>query len=144
MVAALAIALLAGGAALITVPLMDSSNTGGSRQVSQEDLVRQTIQDFDAAIQKGDLTTLRAITCGRTRDDYVNYPDEVWAANHQRIAAAKRYPVVASIDQVVVNDQHAKANVTTFLAYAPQARSTRGFDLQFLDGRWKICEGPVS
>ena len=115
-----------------------------SPKVSQEDLVRQTIQDFDVAIQKGDLAQLRTITCGRTRDDYVNYPDKVWAANHQRIAAAKRYPVVASIDQVVVNDQHAEANVTSFMAYAPQVQSTRSFDLQYLDGRWKICEGPIS
>ena len=141
MVAALAIALLA---ALITVPLMDSSNTGGSRQVSQEDLVRQTIQDFDTAIQKGDLAELRAITCGTTHDIYANYPEQMWAATHERLAAAKRYPVVASIDGVVVNGQHAEANITEFMAYAPQVRSTRSFDLQFVDGRWKICEGPIS
>jgi hypothetical protein len=30
------------------------------------------------------------------------------------------------------------------MAYQPQVRSTRSFDLQFLDGRWKICEGPVA
>jgi hypothetical protein len=112
--------------------------------VSQEDMVRQTIQDFDTAIQKGDLAQLRGITCGSTRDSYVNYRDADWAATHARVAAAKQYPVVASIDQVVVNDQHAEANVTTFMAYAPQVRSTRSFDLQFLDGRWKICEGPLS
>jgi hypothetical protein len=112
--------------------------------VSQEDMVRQTIQDFDTAIQKGDLAQLRGITCGTTRDSYVNYSDSDWAATHGRVAAAKQYPVVASIDQVVVNDQHAEANVTTFMAYAPQVRSTRSFDLQFLDGRWKICEGPLS
>jgi hypothetical protein len=115
-----------------------------SPKVSQEDMVKQTIQDFDTAIQKGDLSQLRGITCGSTRDRYVKYSDKDWAATYPRIAAAKQYPVVASIDQVVVNEQHAEANVTTFMAYAPQTRSTRSFDLQFLDGRWKICEGPVS
>jgi flagellar basal body-associated protein FliL len=115
-----------------------------SPKVSQEDLVKQTIQDFDTAIQKGDLSQLRGITCGTTRDRYVKYSDKDWAATYPRIAAAKQYPVVASIDQVVVNQQHAEANVTTFMAYAPQTRSTRSFDLQFLDGRWKICEGPPS
>lgn len=136
----LVIAALAAVAVLGTVWLTHKA----SPKVSQEDQVRQTIQEFDVAIQKGDLPKLRGITCGTTRDDYVNYPDKDWAATYPRIAAAKQYPVVASIDQVVVNDQHAEANVTSFMAYAPQVRSTRSFDLRFLDGRWKICEGPVT
>jgi hypothetical protein len=115
-----------------------------SLKLSPEDEVRQTIQDFDVAIQKGDLAQLRGITCGKTRENYVNYPDKDWDTTHARVAAAKQYPVVASIDQIAVNDEHAEANVTTFMAYDPQVRSTRSFDLQFLDGRWKICEGPVS
>ena len=115
-----------------------------SLKLSPQDEVRQTIQDFDVAIQKGDLTQLRGITCGKTRDNYVNYPDKDWDTTHARVAAAKQYPVVASIDQVAVNGEHAEANVTTFMAYAPQVRSTRSFDLQFLNGRWKICDGPVS
>jgi hypothetical protein len=115
-----------------------------SPKVSQEDQVRQTIQDFDAAIQSGDLAKLRGITCGSLRDSYVNYPDKDWATTYPRLAAAKQYPVVASIDEVAVNDRHAEANVTTFVAYQPQVRSTRSFDLQFLDGRWKICVGPMT
>ena len=110
--------------------------------VSQEDEVRATIQNFDVAVQKGDLPTLRSITCGTTRDDYVRYNDTAWADTHEKVAAAKQYPVVASIDQVVVNGEHAEANVTTFMAYAPQTRSTRSFDLQFLDNQWKICQAP--
>ena len=50
--------------------------------------------------------------------------------------------MVASIDQVVVNGDHAEANVTTFMAYAPETRSTRSFDLQFRDEQWKICQAP--
>ena len=90
----------------------------------------------------GDLATLRSITCGATRDSYVNYDDRAWTDTHARVAAAKQYPVVASIDQVVVNGDHAEANVTTFMAYAPQTRSTRSFDLQFRDDQWKICQAP--
>jgi hypothetical protein len=108
--------------------------------VSQEDKVRSTIEDFDAAVQSGDIARLRSITCGATRDSYVNYDDRAWAETHARVAAAKRYPVVASIDQVIVNGDHAEANVTTFMAYAPQTRSTRSFDLQFRDDQWKICQ----
>jgi hypothetical protein len=43
---------------------------------------------------------------------------------------------------VVVNDNHAEANVTSFMAFDPSARSTRSFDLEFRDEQWKICQGP--
>ena len=97
-------------------------------------------QQFDVAIQSGDLATLRSITCGAKRDSYVNYDDKAWEETHKRVAAAKQYPVVASIDQIVVNGDHAEANVTAFIAYAPQTRSTRSFDLEFRDDQWKIYQ----
>jgi hypothetical protein len=111
-------------------------------KVSQEDQVRHTIQEFDVAVQRGDLTALRSITCGTTRDGYVDYDEHSWAETYQRVSAAKQYPVIASIDQVVVNGQHAEANVTTFMGYDPQVRSTRSLDLQYRDDQWKICQSP--
>lgn len=113
-------------------------------KVSQEEQVRHTIQSFDIAIQTGDLTALRSITCGTTRDGYVEYDEKAWAETYRRVSAAKQYPVIASIDQVVVNGQHAEANITTFMAYDPQLRSTRSLDLQFRDDQWKICQAPAS
>jgi hypothetical protein len=109
-------------------------------KASQEDQVRSTIQSFDVAVQNGDLATLRSITCGDIRDGYSNYDEREWTDTYRRVAAAKQYPVVASIDQVVVNGGHAEANVTAFMAYAPQIRSTRSFDLQYHDDQWKICQ----
>ena len=138
------VAVLLVIAALVAVAILGTLllTRGSTPKVSQEDMVRSTIQNFDVAIQKGDLATLRSITCGTTRDSYVNYEERAWTETHARVAAAKQYPVVASIDQVVVNGDHAEANVTTFMAYAPQTRSTRSFDLQFRDDQWKICQAP--
>jgi len=107
---------------------------------SQEERVRTTIQNFDVAMQNGDLAALRSLTCGDIRDRYVNYDQKAWDDTYRRIAAAKQYPVVASIDEVVVNEGHAEANVTAFMAYEPRVRSTRSFDLQFRDDQWKICQ----
>jgi hypothetical protein len=115
---------------------------GHTPKVSQEDQVRAAIHDYDVAVQNGDLTTLRTITCGTARDSYLNFDDQSWSDTYRRVAAAKRYPVVASVDDVVVNGDHAEANVTAFMAYAPQTRSTRSFDLQFRDDQWKICQSP--
>lgn len=134
----LVIAALVAVAVLALVLLTRDSDT----RASQEDQVRTTIENFDVAIQNGDLATLRSITCGATRDSYVRYDEDTWEETHARVAAAKQYPVVASIDQVVVNGDHAEANVTTFMAYAPQTRSTRSFDLEFRDEQWKICQTP--
>lgn len=132
----LAIAALAAVAILATILLTRDD----SPKVSQEEMVRTTIENFDNAVQKGDLATLRGITCGQTRDSYVNYDDRAWADTHSRVAAARQYPVVASIDEVVVNGDHAEANVTSFMAFDPATRSTRSFDLQFRDNQWKICQ----
>ena len=129
---------LAAIAILGTVLLTRGKHT----KVSQEDQVRHTIQNFDVAIQRGDLTTLRTITCGTTRDGYADYDEHAWEESYRRVSAARQYPVIASIDQVVVNGQHAEANVTTFMAYDPQLRSTRSLDLQYRDDQWKICQSP--
>jgi hypothetical protein len=134
----LVIAALAAVAILGTVLLTRNDPPA----VSQEDMVRTTIQNFDTAVQRGDLSTLRTITCGETADGYVKYDDEQWNDIHSRVAAARQYPVVASIDQVVVNDDHAEANVTSFMAFDPSTRSTRSFDLEFRDEQWKVCQAP--
>ncbi|MCV7066506.1 DUF4878 domain-containing protein [Mycolicibacterium farcinogenes] len=136
----LVIAALVAIAVLGTVLLTRNSSSTSS----QEDEVRATIQNFDSAIQRGDLSTLRSITCGTTRDNYVKYDQKAWDETHARVEAAKQYPVVASIDQVIVNGDHAEANVTSFMAFAPQTRSTRSFDLEFRDNQWKICQAPTS
>jgi hypothetical protein len=134
----LVIAALVALAILGTVLLTRDS----APKVSQQDLVRQTIQNFDTAIQKGDLATLRSVTCGDTAVNYVQYNDAQWEGIHAKVAAARQYPVVASIDQVVVNGSHAEANVTSFMAFDPATRSTRSFDLEFRDDQWKICQAP--
>ena len=138
------IALVLVIAALVAVAILGTVMLTRDRspKASEEDKVRTTIQNFDVAVQNGDLAALRSITCGATRDSYVNYDEQAWKETHSRVAAAKQYPVVADIDQVVVNGDHAEANVTTFMAYAPQTRSTRSFDLQFRDDQWKICQAP--
>ncbi|BBZ35568.1 Rv0361 family membrane protein [Mycolicibacterium confluentis] len=132
----LVIAALAAVAVLGTVLLTRNTSIG----VSQEDRVKDTIMKYDTAIEKGDLATLRGITCGQTAESYNNYDQKQWDEIHRRVADAGQYPVIASVDQVVVNGEHAEANVTTFMESDPSTRSTRSLDLQFRDDQWKICQ----
>lgn len=114
-------------------------------QISAPEQVRSVIENFDNAVQRGDLAMLRAITCGQTHDTYAQYDERTWAAIHAKVSAAQQYPVVASIDDIVIHDdggnqrKHAEVNVTSFMAFDPATRSTRSFDLQFHDNEWKIC-----
>jgi hypothetical protein len=124
-------------AAILGVVLMKRSETA---KASKENAVRATIENFDTAVRNGDLATLRTITCGQTRDTYASYDDKAWSDTYARVAAAKQYPVVASVDEVVVNGDHAEANVTSYMAFDPATTSIRSFDLQFSDDQWKICQ----
>jgi hypothetical protein len=139
---ALVLAVIAVIVALAAVAILATFLLTRDRtpKASREDMVRSTIQSFDTAVQNGDLAALRGMTCGPTRDSYVKYDDQAWSDTHARVAAARQYPVVASIDEVVVNGDHAEANVTSFMAFDPATRSTRSFDLQFRDNQWKICQ----
>ncbi len=132
----LAVGALAA-AALIGFLLLQRANAAHTAQINA---VRGTIETFDTAVRDGNLATLRSVTCGQTNQTYVAYDEKAWADTYARISEAKQYPVVASIDDVVVNGEHAEANVTSYMAYDPGTTSTRSFDLQFRDERWKICQ----
>lgn len=112
----------------------------GNALASRESMVRTTIETFDQAVRDGDLATLRTVTCGQTLRSYDDYDEAAWDDTYAKVAAAKQYPVVASIDAVVVHGDSAEANVTSYMAYDPATTSTRSFDLQFRDDQWKICQ----
>ena len=139
-----AVLVIAAVAAVVLLTMLLITTREHKAKAAQQDQVRNTIQNFDGAIQRGDLATLRGITCGKTADGYNKYDDQTWADTHTRVAAARQYPVVASIDEVVINGNHAEANVTSFMAFEPATRSTRSFDLEFRDEQWKICQAPGS
>ncbi len=109
-------------------------------QSARENAVRSTIETFDRAVRDGDLSTLRTVTCGQTQQTYADYDDKTWADTYAKVSAAKQYPVVASIDEVVVNGDHAEANVTSYMAFDPDTTSTRSFDLHLRNDQWKICQ----
>jgi len=131
--------VVAALAAAVIVGMVLIKRTGDAK-AAREDSVRSTIQTFDTAVRNGDLSTLRGITCGQTNQTYVNYDEKAWADTYSRVTEAKQYPVVASVDEVVVEGDHAEANVTSYMAFDPATTSTRSFDLQFRDDQWKICQ----
>ncbi len=56
-------------------------------------------QELGHRLQTGDLTALRSLTCGSTRDGYGSYDERDWAGNlSPGFRRPKQYPVIASID----------------------------------------------
>lgn len=135
-----ALAVVLGLIAATALGVFVMKHSEAAARAAKEQAVRTSIETFDTAIRNGDLSTLRSITCGQSRDAYVNYDQDAWADTYARVSAAKQYPVVASIDEVAVHGDHAEANVTSYLASDPATTSTRSFDLQFQDDQWKICQ----
>lgn len=133
------IALLALGLAVAAIAGGVIYKRNADREAAQQ-AVRATIGEFDTALREGDLATLRNVTCGKLHDTYVRYDDRAWTDTYSKVMAAKQYPVVASIDEVVVNGDHAEANVTSYMAFEPATTSTHSMDLQLRDDRWKICQ----
>jgi hypothetical protein len=130
-------ALLA--AALVAFLMLHRATAAKAAQV---DAVRSTIESFGNAVRTGDLGMLRSVTCGATKQTYDNYDDKGWADAYTRISEAKQYPLVASVDEIVVTGDHAEANVTSYMAFDPSTRSTRSFDLHYRDDQWRICQAP--
>ena len=140
----LVIAALAAVAVLATVLLTRNSTSGAAAPDDQQSSsVRAAVLSFDDAIQDGDLTALRNLTCGLTHDNYVGWDEQAWEDTQAKLAAAKTYQVVSSVDWIVVTGDHAQATVTTHRAASPDATSTRNYGLERDSGQWKICPAPI-
>lgn len=129
------LALLLVIAALVAVAILVIVLFARSGDKAQVDQVRNTIETYNEAVTDGDLETLRSVTCG----GYDEFDDDQWQAVHTQVVDAKQNPVVYSVDEIVVNGDHAEANVTSYIAADPAETSIRSFDLVKTDGQWKIC-----
>jgi hypothetical protein len=97
------------------------------------------VDRYDLAVQNGNLAQLRAMTCGTVHDRYQHYSPASWAQVHTTALRTKQYPLNAAIDNIHIAGDTATADVTQYPAATPQNRTTSTFQLQLLNGRWKIC-----
>jgi serine/threonine protein kinase len=137
-VATIGVIVLLGGVAVSTAVLLPHHGAKTPKAAPGE-RVRLVIQQFDLAVHNGNLAGLRRLSCGATHARYEGYSEASWAQAQAQAKATKEYPVIVGIDGVTVDGDQAQADVTEYMAADPQTRSTRTFELQFLDGRWKVC-----
>ncbi|WP_157050934.1 hypothetical protein [Rhodococcus sp. RD6.2] len=124
------LAVVATGIALL------ASRVGGN---STEDDVRGAINGFVDAVDRGDLATLRAGTCGELGAYYQQVSDADFADVYKSANSDRAVPIIDSIDAVAVTDGTALAQVTVHTANDPAATSVRSFALEQQDGVWKVC-----
>lgn len=104
-----------------------------------ESQVRDAVDTFVGALGSGDLPTLQSSTCGTLADFYRGIPAAEFAEVHRDAVTAGSVPVVTSVDSIQVTGDSALAQVTAHTAANPSDASPRTFDLERVDGAWKIC-----
>jgi hypothetical protein len=134
MVATIGVIVLLGGVAVITAVLLPLHGAK-TPKAGPGERVRLVIQQFGLAVHNGNLAGLRRLSCAATHARYEGYSEASWA----QAQATKEYPVIVGIDGVTVDGEQAQADVTEYMAADPQTRSTRIFEFQFVDDRWKVC-----
>ncbi|QQZ12481.1 Rv0361 family membrane protein [Rhodococcus sp. 21391] len=107
---------------------------------SPEAQVQGTIDTFVAALTQGDLATLRTSTCGSLAEYYQGLSDQDFAEVHQVAVAQQNIPVVGGVDAVQITGDTAIAQVKAHTAANPSEQSWRTFNLEKVDGTWKICD----
>ncbi|NHU45473.1 DUF4878 domain-containing protein, partial [Rhodococcus sp. A14] len=107
---------------------------------SPEAQVQGTIDTFVAALTQGDLATLRTSTCGSLAEYYQGLSDQDFAEVHQVAVTQQNIPVVGGVDAVQITGDTAIAQVKAHTAANPGEQSWRTFNLEKVDGTWKICD----
>ncbi|MFE5700614.1 transcriptional regulator [Rhodococcus koreensis] len=107
---------------------------------SPEAQVQGTIDTFIAALTQGDLATLRTSTCGSLAEYYQGISDQDFAEVHQVAVTQQNIPVVGGVDAVQITGDTAIAQVKAHTAANPGEQSWRTFNLEKVDGTWKICD----
>jgi hypothetical protein len=107
---------------------------------SPEAQVQGTIDTFVAALTQGDLATLRTSTCGGLAEYYQGISDQDFAEVHQVAITQQNIPVVGEVDAVQITGDTAIAQVKAHTAANPNEQSWRTFNLEKVDGTWKVCD----
>ncbi|RVW01695.1 Rv0361 family membrane protein [Rhodococcus spongiicola] len=108
-------------------------------QSGPESEVRDAVKTFVAALESGDLSALQASTCGTLADFYQDIPPAEFADVHADAVTDGGIPVITSIDSVQITDDSAIAQVTAHTQGNPSDESPRTFDLERIDGAWRVC-----
>ncbi|MFC0449699.1 transcriptional regulator [Rhodococcus jostii] len=135
--AAIAAGVIVVAAIAVTGVIVYNNNQAEN---SPEAQVQGTIDTFVAALTQGDLATLRTSTCGSLAEYYQGISDQDFAEVHQVAVTQQNIPVVGGVDAVQITGDTAIAQVKAHTAANPSEQSWRTFNLEKVDGTWKICD----
>ncbi|WP_019932307.1 hypothetical protein [Nocardia sp. BMG111209] len=139
--------LILGAAAVVAVLVVLGVVIGVVQHAtsnSPEAQVRKAIGSYTSALSDGDLGKLRDTTCGPLHDFYQNIAADQFDGVHKLSADQKKIPKVSSIESVQITGDKAVAQAGVYTDAAPDKPVARTFDLQHLDGNWKVCDPPAN
>ena len=131
------VASLALLAALVLAALFAYDQLRGP---TDEDLAETAIENYMAAVERGELDDLRASTCGTAREYY----DGLTPAEFTSIYDASRdsIPIIDSIERIEITENRALAEVTAHTA-ARAEKTVRTVGLERVGDEWKVCDAPT-
>ncbi|MFJ1459418.1 hypothetical protein [Nocardia sp. N2S4-5] len=137
--------IAAGAAAVVLVVVLVAAIvglSGGGTDNSPEGRVKAAVSEYADALDSGDLTELRAATCGPLHDFYQNIAPDQFAGVHKLSVDQKKVPRVDSVDSVEITGDKAVAQAGVYTDADPNSRTARTFDLQQTPDGWKVCDPP--
>ncbi|MQY31015.1 Rv0361 family membrane protein [Nocardia aurantia] len=139
--------LLLGAAAVVAVLVVLGVVIGVVQHAtsnSPEAQVRKAIGTYATALSDGDLDRLRGSTCGPLHDFYQNIAADQFEGVHKLSADQKKIPKISSVESVQITGDKAVAQAGVYTDATPDKPVARTFDLQHVDGNWKVCDPPAS
>ncbi|WP_024801754.1 hypothetical protein [Nocardia sp. BMG51109] len=136
--------ILAGAALVIVIAAIALvvALMGSSEDNSPEARVKAAVTGYADALDGGDLTELRAATCGPLHDFYQNIAPDQFAGVHKLSVDQRKVPKVDSVDSVQITGEKAVAQASVYTEADPDHPVARTFDLQQTPDGWKVCDPP--
>ncbi|MBB5914147.1 hypothetical protein BJY24_003014 [Nocardia transvalensis] len=137
--------LIIAGAAVVVVAAVIAAVVGlagSGTDNSPEGKVKSAISSYADALDGGNLSELRAATCGPLHDFYQNIAPDQFAGVYKLSVDQKKVPRVDSVDSVQITGDKAVAQATVYTEADPNNRIARTFDLQQTPDGWKVCDPP--
>lgn len=106
---------------------------------STDNRIRDAVTTYADGLQNGDLAAVRSGTCGDLEQFYAGLSDSDFAAVRDEGVRDGSIPRIDSIDAIRLDTEDSAIVAVTVSTDQESTGTTRTFDLNRVDGQWKVC-----
>lgn len=109
---------------------------------SPESKVANAAEDYQSAMNDGNLGDLRDITCGEKHAYYANVSEEAFNKAYQAQKATNQMMTFDEVKAVQIDGDTARVGVDMYPVNDPSKKVSAQITLQNVGGDWKVCMKP--